>query len=92
MALKDGLTEDSLNHPSFSGLGYFGYDDFFDFGLQLGLKDSRIIKIIDQMRTENNSVYVLIAHSYLDNETKLEYTTLYKDKLVRLNTSFEKRI
>jgi serine/threonine-protein kinase HipA len=92
MALKDGLTEDSLNHPSFSVLGYFGYDDFFDFGLQLGLKDSRISKIIDQMRTENNNVYVLIAHSYLDNETKLEYTTLYKDKLVRLNTSFEKRI
>ena len=92
MALKDGLTEDSLNHPSFLVLGYFGYDDFFDFGLQLGLKDSRISKIIDQMRTENNNVYVLIAHSYLDNETKLEYTTLYKDKLVRLNTSFEKRI
>jgi hypothetical protein len=47
---------------------------------------------MDQMRTENYSVYVLIAHSYLDDETKLEYTALYKDKLVRLNTSFENRI
>ena len=92
MALKDGLTEDSLNHPSFSALGYFGYDDFFDFGLQLGLKDSRIIKIIDQMRTENKNVYELIGHSYLDNDTKQEYEDLYKDKLARLNTSFEKRI
>lgn len=92
VALKDGLTEDSFNHPSFTALGYFGYDDFFDFGLQLGLKNARILKIINQMRTENPNVHELINHSYLDEETKQEYRNLYKDQLVRLNTSFSNRI
>ncbi|MDP2387972.1 MAG: HipA domain-containing protein [Bacteroidota bacterium] len=92
MALKEGLTEDSFEHPSFSALGYFAYDDFFDFGLRLDLKEIRIKKIIDQLRTENNTVYNLVAHSFLDNETKQKYAELYKEKLVRLNISFSKRI
>ena len=92
LALKGGLSEQGFEHPSFSALGFYGYDDFYDFGLQLGLKESRLIKIIDLMRTENQNTHTLIAHSFLDVETKEQYTALYLEQLKRLNTSFSKKI
>ncbi|MBL7932519.1 MAG: hypothetical protein JNL60_11490, partial [Bacteroidia bacterium] len=80
------------DHPSFSALGYYAYDDFFDFGLALGLKDTRIKKMLDLMRADQPTVHTLIAHSYLNAETKDQYTTLYKSKLLRLNNSIAKRV
>ncbi len=92
MALKNGLSEESFDHPSFSVLGYYAYDDFMDFGLALRLKEPRIRKILELMRTEQQAVYTMIIHSYLDNETKEQYKKLYSEKLSRLNTSIKKRI
>jgi serine/threonine-protein kinase HipA len=88
MALKNGLSPDSFDHPSFSALGFYGYDDFLSFGFKLGLKESRVVKILDLMRTEKELVHELIDHSYLDNDTKHLYRNYYKDKLMRLNNSF----
>jgi serine/threonine-protein kinase HipA len=81
MALKAGLSEN--DYPSFPALGYYAYDDFLDFGLELGLKEMRIRRMLDLMRTEQEKVHTMIAHSYLDEETKKHYTDLYKDKLNR---------
>jgi serine/threonine-protein kinase HipA len=92
MALKDGLSEDSLQHPSFSALGFYAYDDFLDFGIQLELNENRVRKILEHMRTENQEVYTLISHSYLDAETKEQYRKFYKENLARLNNSFSGRI
>jgi len=92
MALTGGLSEESLHHPSFSALGFYAYDDFFDFGLQLGMQSKRVLKIIDIMRKENVLVYTLIAHSFLNDETKNTYAALYKEKLSRLNISISNRI
>ena len=92
MALKGGLSDDSFKPPSFSALGYYAYDDFLLFGLALGLKDARIKKILDLMRADQPAVDTLIAHSYLNAETKDQYATLYKSKLLRLNTSIAKTV
>jgi serine/threonine-protein kinase HipA len=92
MALKGGLSDESFDHPSFSVLGYYAFDDFLDFGLALGLKEIRIRKMLDLMRTEKTAVYGLIAHSYLNDESKELYVKLYKDKLRRLNNSAGKRL
>lgn len=92
MAFKNGLSEESFEHPSFSALGYYAYNDFFDFGKTLRLKDSRIKKMLDFMRMEQPAVLTLIKHSYLNKETKEQYKKLYKEKLSRLNTSIEKKI
>jgi serine/threonine-protein kinase HipA len=91
MALKSGLSEASLDHPSFSALGYYAYDDFLDFGLELGLKETRVRKTLHLMKTENEEVYTLINHSYLDTETKDLYRAYYKENLIRLNISFSKK-
>jgi serine/threonine-protein kinase HipA len=92
MALKGGLSDHAFDHPSFSALGFYGYDDFLDFGLALDLKEIRVRKILEGMRTEHAGVHALIGHSYLDAETKVQYVGYYKDRLTRLNTSVSKRI
>ncbi len=92
MALKSGLSENSFEDSSFSALGYYAYDDFLDFGLALGLKEPRVKKMLGVMRVDQPTVHTLISHSYLDDETKKLYTTLYKNKLARINNSITKRI
>jgi len=92
MALKNGLSEKSFDHPSFSALGFYAYDDFFDFGTALSLKEIRIRKILELMRTKNEPVNTLIKNSFLDKETKTEYEKHYINKLKRLNISLDKRI
>ena len=91
-ALSDMLSEESFEHSSFSSLGFHAYDDFFDFGITLGLNQNRIIKILNLMRTENKMVFQLINNSFLNEETKIEYSELYKNKLIRLNISISKKI
>ncbi len=91
MALKDGLSEAGYDHPSFSTLGCYGYDDFLDFGLELGLNEVRIRRTIDTMRKEDPLIRQLISNSYLDNETKELYYNLYKGMLKRINNSIGKR-
>lgn len=91
MALQSGLSEEAMGNPSFIATGYYGYDDFLDFGLALDLKATRVRRILDLMRTEQEAVYTLIAHSYFDDETKALYAHLYQEKLKRLNTSVGKR-
>jgi serine/threonine-protein kinase HipA len=92
LALKDGLSPTSFDHPSFSALGFYAYDDFTTFGLELGLKETRVKKILDVMRTEHESVHTLINHSFLDAETKEQYRHLYKDNLIRINNSMSGKI
>ncbi|MDI1353626.1 MAG: HipA domain-containing protein [bacterium] len=92
LALKGGLGEASFDHPSFSTLGYYAYDDFFDFAIMLGIMKSRIHNIMEMMRKDHRETNQLIAHSFLSEETKKLYRKEYKNKLSRLNTSFSKRI
>jgi serine/threonine-protein kinase HipA len=90
LALKGGLT--AQTHPSFSALGFYAYDDFFDFGLELGLKESRVKKILDLMRTENPATHGLIGRSFLEDQTKELYRHLYRENLERLNISLSGKL
>lgn len=92
MAFARGLSDESFDHPSFSALGFYAYDDFVDFGLQLNLKQTRIAGIMELMRSPQPLVSQLTSHSFLDKDTKEVYLKLFKDKLSRLNISLSKRI
>lgn len=92
MALKSGLGDASFDHPSFSTLGYYAYDDFFDFAINLGIKESRTHNILELMRADHKEIHQLIAHSFLNEETKQLYIKEYKNKLSRIKTSLSKKI
>jgi serine/threonine-protein kinase HipA len=89
-ALKGGLSPYATKNNSYSTLGYYGYDDFFDFGIELGLKEVRVKKIMTLLTTEHHLLYELIQNSFLNTEIKPEYISLYKQRLAKLSKSLRK--
>lgn len=86
-ALKGGLSPNAKSKRSYQTLGYYGYDDFYDFGIELGIKPLRVKRIMDLMTTDHPLVHELIANSYLNAEIKPEYLSLYKQRLEKISNS-----
>ncbi|MFY8019589.1 MAG: type II toxin-antitoxin system HipA family toxin [Bacteroidia bacterium] len=92
MGLKDGLYENDFEHPSYAKLGFYAYDDLYDFGLKIGLIENRIQKILFSFSLEQEIVISMIDHSFFNSECKLKYKELYLDKLKRFKLSSSGRI
>jgi serine/threonine-protein kinase HipA len=65
--------------------GYYTYRDFCDFGIKIGIKESRVEKIITEFSKSNPIVYSLITKSFLNDELKAQYKKHYDGKLRQLN-------
>jgi serine/threonine-protein kinase HipA len=92
MALKNGLFEDDYYTESFEINGFYAYDDFYEFGIKIGLKQNRMLKILNDFRTPKKEVGLLVKNSFLSRKSKLSYIELYNDKLRALNYSYSKLI
>jgi len=86
-ALRDGLFSHDYETKSFAVLGYYAYDDFFEFGQRIGMMESRIRAILNKYRTKNQMVLKLIQSSFLTDPVKQVYESHYLDRLKMLNTS-----
>jgi serine/threonine-protein kinase HipA len=93
MALEEGLFKGDFETGSYSANGYYAYDDFYEFGLKIGLNESRMIKTLDEFRLEYlPEVESMVSRSYLSQELKKTYFEMYKERLKMLNYSYNKRI
>lgn len=90
MALKDGMFENDYSTESFEALGFYAYDDFYEFGLRIGLIEKRLIRLLDKYRTESKKVSELTSRSFLNNKVKKIYLAHYADRLKMLNNSYRK--
>jgi serine/threonine-protein kinase HipA len=90
-ALRDGLFRD-YETESIKALGFYAYDDFYEFGRRINMIESRLKKILEKYRTENAKVRTLISISFLDDESKSNYEKYYLDRLKMLNNSYSKKI
>jgi serine/threonine-protein kinase HipA len=86
-ALEGGLYEGDYQHASYSRYGYHAYDDFFDFGLMIGLNPKRLQNMLLHFLTKDNQVEQLTARSFLPADLKEKYLVLYKEKRKRLGQS-----
>lgn len=75
---KDRFTD------AFNAYGFYTYDDFLEFGRVLGIKGSRIVKIIEEFNGKEEKVDSLVDRSFLRDDFKELYKQTYKDKLTRL--------
>ena len=93
VALEEGLFKDNYETDSYTANGYYAYDDFYEFGLRIGLRENRMIKILDEFRLKYiQEVESMVSRSYLSEELKEAYLTMYKDRLKLINYSFNKLI
>ncbi len=91
-ALEDGLFADDYETESFKVLGFYAYDDFYEFGLKIGMLENRVRTILDKYRSKNKQVIVLTQSSFLTEPIKELYINHYLDRLKMLNNSFSIRI
>jgi serine/threonine-protein kinase HipA len=93
MALEEGLFKGDFETGSYSANGCYAYDDFYEFGLKIGLNKNRMIKTLDEFRLEYlPEVESMVSRSYLSQELKKTYFEMYKERLKMLNYSYNKRI
>lgn len=86
------LFSDDFETESFKVLGFYTYDDFYEFGLKIGMLENRVRTILDKYRSKNNQVLNLIECSFLTELIKELYINHYLDRLRMLNNSFTKKI
>ena len=92
LALTKGLFKDDYETESFKSNAFFAYDDFYEFGIRIGISKKRTTGIIAKFLGSRPKVEGLIKNSFLSEETKELYLSLYKDKLKAIGYSFLKRI
>lgn len=92
MALDDGLFKDDYSTESFEANAFYAYDDFYEFGLKIGLIKSRMIKILNKFRSNPESIQSLTNRSFLNKEMKKAYMKSYLNKLKALNYSMSAKI
>jgi len=93
MALSDGLFANDFETESFKVNGYYAYDDFYTFGLTIGLKENRLTKILNDFRLEHQvEVKNMISRSFLSEGLKERYYNSYLDRLKLLNYSLTQKI
>ena len=69
---------------AFEKHGFYTYQDFYQFGLLIGIKESRVKKIIRPFTEVQKPVNTLIEQSFLKNEVKVTYSSYYLDRIERL--------
>jgi serine/threonine-protein kinase HipA len=70
---------------TYEAQGLYALPDFQEFGKVLGIKESRVEKILNEFRGKDESIDHMIDRSFLKDEIKSEFKAYYKDKLKRIN-------
>ena len=87
LALRNGLFSDDSDTESFTVLGYYSYDDFREFGLRIGLQETRLKTLLNKYRQVKPKVAELCQRSWLSEDLKVSYLAMHAERLKMLNTS-----
>jgi serine/threonine-protein kinase HipA len=91
-ALEDRLYDGDYKHPSFAHYGFHAYDDFYDFGIKIGLVPKRLKSFMAIFLSKVQEVELLVKQSFLRLDLQELYLKLYFDKLQRLSKSLSSKI
>lgn len=69
---------------TYEAYGFYTYQDFYEFGQQIGIKESRVKRIIGEFTETHELVHTLIDLSFLKDNLKKTYIEHYEDKVKRL--------
>jgi serine/threonine-protein kinase HipA len=69
---------------AYDAIGFYTNYDFVSFGKVLGIKESRVTKIIHEFKPDHNDVHSLIQKSFLNEEMKTLYAEFYVVRINRL--------
>ena len=91
LALKDGLFANDYYTQSYEAMGLLAYDDFYEFGMKIGIIENRVKRIIREFSKPIEEIKSLINRSYLSEEMKDRYSKSYEERLSFLKRSYLNR-
>ena len=86
-ALQEGLMPRDAHSEIYYNSEHPCKDDFAEFGRRIGVLPKKIANVIELFATEQQMVYDLIGHSFLDDRTKRMYKRSYQEHLHRFQRS-----
>lgn len=75
---KEGFTK------AYEAFGFYTFQDFYQFGQLIGIKESRAERIIQEFTRPQEIIPTLIDRSFLKDDMKQSYKSFYEDKVKRL--------
>lgn len=79
----EGFTE------AYNAQGFYTHYDFLMLGKKLGIKESRVLKIINEFRNDDPKITALVDQSFLREDMKTAFKDLFQDKVKRLKMEWE---
>jgi serine/threonine-protein kinase HipA len=92
IAFKHGLFADDFETESYKANAFYAYDDFYVLGLKAGIPAAVVKQEINQFVMKAEEVKEIINRSFLSEAVKKLYVEEFKNKLKRLQYSFEEKI
>ena len=91
LALKDGLFVNDYYTKSYEAIGLYAYDDFYEFGLKIGILEKRVKRILQDFSKPMEEIEPMINRSFLKKEIKSRYKDCYLERLKFLQNSYSGR-
>lgn len=88
LALMDGFYLRDVDKASYKALGYYAYDDIYQFGLRMDLVNFRVKRFLDSILTKKDDVLEMIIRSYLSDAGKRTYAELFLKRHERMSNSY----
>lgn len=81
------LYKDDINSAYYSKFGHYGFDNFMELSLRLGIVEKRAERIIQQFHANQARVEEIVARSFFSENLKQLYLQHIEDKLKQIKTS-----
>jgi serine/threonine-protein kinase HipA len=83
------LFDDDFKTESFNRNGYFSRDDFEEFGIRIGILNTRVCRIIDDFIAKIEMAKDLLSRSFLDAKCKFAYSEMIDKRITALQYSYK---
>lgn len=85
------LFGDGFSTPFFEANGFPGYDDFMELARRFGIVPEFASNFLRSLREKQKAVHDLIDRSFLSDEAKQRYRSIFNDRLVALRCGAGRR-
>lgn len=83
------LFDSDYESESFKKNGFYAYDDFYEFGIRIGMVPARVKRFIGEYTNKADTMKALIDTSFIDPPLKSLYTTMIDERIRALSYSYK---
>jgi serine/threonine-protein kinase HipA len=91
-ALALDMFESGFESESYQKNGYYAYDDFYEFGIRIGMLPARIERFLSEFVSRADTMKSLIDISFIETPLKSLYATMIDERINALGYSYRKSL